>query len=118
MTEEELFRVRGKISVILGGNSGIGKAVALGYARAGAHVVVSSRRASLAEANAAEIRSLVVKALAVACDVRSYGSVAALLDAVLAEFSRVDVLVVSSGVNSKTPTVELSEQEFIRIIDT
>src|SRR5690348_8440968 len=104
---EELFGIRGKSAIILGGNTGIGKAIALGYARAGAHVVASSRRGSLVEATAAEIRALGAKTLTVTCDVLDYNSVTALLDAVLVEFGRVDILVVSSAVISKMPTIDL-----------
>jgi NAD(P)-dependent dehydrogenase (short-subunit alcohol dehydrogenase family) len=115
---EELFGIRSKISVVLGGNAGIGKAISLGYARAGAHVVASGRRGPLVEATAAEIRSLGVKTLALTCDVLDYTSVTSLLHAVIAEFGRVDILVVCSGVNSKMATLNLPDQEFTRIIET
>jgi NAD(P)-dependent dehydrogenase (short-subunit alcohol dehydrogenase family) len=115
---EHLFGIRSQISVVLGGSSGIGKTIALGYARAGAHVVASSRRGPLVEATAGEIRALGAKTLALTCDVLDYNSVSALLDAVLAEFGRVDILVMCSGVNSRKATVDLPEHEFTRTIDT
>src|SRR5712692_713029 len=110
--------LRDKVAVVLGGASGIGKAIALGYARAGANVIVSSRRLDMVEAMAAELRALGSKTLCRASDVTDRRSLDTLCDAVVAEFGRVDILAVTSGILVKTPSADLSEEDWLRVIDT
>lgn len=115
---EKLFGLQEKVAVVLGGTSGIGKAIALGLASAGADVVASSRRQQRVEETAKELRQLGARTLAIPCDVQKYDTLVALRDAVFNEFRAIDILVISSGVISKFPTVELPEQEFSRVLDT
>lgn len=107
----------GKCAVVLGGTSGIGKALALGLARAGADVVASSRSTQGCEAISEEIKSLGRKSLAVASDVTSRSSLEALHGAVLDSFSRVDILLNCAGVTRRVPTLECTEEEWNRIFD-
>ena len=115
---EKLFGLEGKVAVVLGGTSGIGRAIAIGYARAGATVVASSRRSDAVKETAIELEGLNAKTLALTSDVQSQESLVALCQAVVNEFGRVDVLVVSSGLFSKTPSVEMTEEDLVRVVDT
>lgn len=118
MLIQELFGLTGKVAVVLGGTSGIGRAIAVGYAQAGADVVVSGRRLELVEDTAKELENLGSKTLALASDVRNSDSLVSLRDAVVKQLGKVDILVVSSGTTCKIPSAEMKEEDFLRVIDT
>ena len=103
------FSLEGKVAIVTGSGRGIGKALALGLAQAGADVVVLARTAADIENTAGEVRSLGRRALAVPTDVRSGDQVAGMVEATLKEFGRVDILVNNAGASFLTPTLELSE---------
>ncbi|MGB8261458.1 MAG: glucose 1-dehydrogenase [Terracidiphilus sp.] len=113
-----LFDLSGRVAVVTGGTTGLGHAIALGLAEAGADVVVSSRRLEQVERTAAEIEVLGRRSLRVASDVLDRGSLERLLDAVLGAFGKVDILVNAAGVTHKAPTLEESEAEWSRVIET
>src|SRR5260221_6704930 len=110
--------LKSKVAVVIGGTSGIGLTLAKGLAEAGADVVATGRRADLVRSAADEIRALGRKSLAVPSDVTDRSSIEALLAAVEKEFGRVDILLNSAGVTRRTPTVEVSEDEWNRIMET
>ena len=98
------FDLTGKVAVITGGSRGIGRAVALGLAGAGADVVIASRKLDRCEETAAEVRSATGRqALAVACHVGRWEDCDALADAVYDEFGRCDVLVNNAGMSPIYP---------------
>ncbi len=106
-----------QVAVVLGGTSGIGKAIALGYARAGASVIASSRRPEMVEAAAAELCALGSKTLRQTSDVTDRESLERLAAAVVDRFGRVDILMVASGITFKAPSAELAEQDWLRVLD-
>jgi NAD(P)-dependent dehydrogenase (short-subunit alcohol dehydrogenase family) len=114
---EEKFSLKNRIAVVLGGTSGIGQAIARGYARAGATVVASSRDQSRVNAEASEIERLGSKTLRIASDVQDGASLQKLCDETVLAFGQVDILVVTSGVLKKMPSAELPEEEWNRVID-
>ena len=93
------FSCEGKVAVITGGSRGIGRASALALADAGAHVVVSSRKIEDLEKVAEEIRAKGVKGLAVAAHVAKTEDAKALIDRVMKEFGRIDILMNNAGTN-------------------
>lgn len=103
---------------MIGGTSGIGRALALGLAQSGANVVATGRREELARSAAKDIAALGRKSLAVACDVASRASLQSLHDTVCREFDHVDILINSAGTTKKTPTVDVSEDEWSQIFET
>lgn len=107
-----------KTAVVIGGTSGIGRTLAVGFARAGANVVATGRREDLVRSVAEEIRALGRKSLAVTCDVSSRASVETLHAAVVKEFGRVDILLNAAGMTRKTPSLDVSEAEWNQIFDT
>lgn len=113
-----LFDLSGRVAVVLGGTTGLGHAIALGLAEAGADVVASSRRAEQVDAAAGEIEALGRKTLRVTSDVLERATVQALHDAVVKEFGKVDILVNAAGVTHKAPTLEESEGEWSRVVET
>jgi NAD(P)-dependent dehydrogenase (short-subunit alcohol dehydrogenase family) len=115
---QTLFDLSGKVAVVTGGTTGLGYAIALGLAEAGADVVASSRRAPQVEHVAAEIIARGRRSLCVASDVSDRASVQGLHDAVLKEFGRVDILVNAAGITHKGPTLELDDADWSRVMET
>ncbi len=108
----------GKVAVVIGGSSGIGKTIALGLAQAGADVVPSARRLALVSALADQIESLGRRSLRVTCDVADRESLEGLLKATLDAFGEVDIMVYAAGINQRAPTLNFPEADWNRIIDT
>jgi NAD(P)-dependent dehydrogenase (short-subunit alcohol dehydrogenase family) len=112
------LQLNGKVAVVIGGSSGIGRTLARGLAEAGADVVPSARRLELVKSAAAEIESLGRRSLRVASDVNDRESLDSLLKATLAAFGNVDILINCAGFNQRKPTLDLPEADWNRIIDT
>ena len=108
----------GKVAVVVGGSSGIGKTIALGLAQGGADVVASARRLELVKTLADEIESLGRRSLRVPCDVDDRESLEKLLKACVDAFGKVDILVNAAGITKRAPTVDFSEDDWNRILDT
>jgi len=108
----------GKTAVVIGGTSGIGRAIAHGLAQAGAVVVPSSRRAGQVAETANEIEGLGRKSIRVTSDVANRASLQLLLDECVSAFGKVDILINCAGRTRRSPTVETSEEDWNDIIDT
>lgn len=113
-----LFDLSGRVAVVTGGTTGLGHAIALGLAGAGAEVVSSSRRIEQVEKTASEIEALGCRTLRVASDVLDRASLQALHDAVIKEFGKVDILVNAAGVTHKSRTLDVEEADWARVIET
>ena len=107
-----------KVAVVIGGTSGIGRAIALGLAEAGADVIATSRRMEQVEAAAREIEARGRRSLRVASDVADRDSLQRVLDESLAGFGHVDILVNSAGRTKRAPTLDYSEADWNDILDT
>jgi NAD(P)-dependent dehydrogenase (short-subunit alcohol dehydrogenase family) len=114
----EKFQLDGKVAVVVGGSSGIGRTLALGLAQAGADVVSSARRIELVNELAGEIESLSRRTLRMTCDVADRASLEQLLKACLDAFSKVDILVNAAGITKRAPTLDFSEADWNRILET
>jgi NAD(P)-dependent dehydrogenase (short-subunit alcohol dehydrogenase family) len=110
--------LKDRIAVVIGATSGIGKAIALGLADAGADVVPSGRRTKLAKEAASEVEARGRRSLAMAADVSDGGSLQALADATIKKFGKVDILVNAAGRTVRRPTLEVSDTEWNEIMDT
>ena len=87
----ELFDLSGRVAVVIGGTTGLGREIALGYAAAGADVVASSRREQQVDAIAAEIEAVGRRTLRITSDVLDRSSIQRLHDAVMEAFGKVDI---------------------------
>jgi NAD(P)-dependent dehydrogenase (short-subunit alcohol dehydrogenase family) len=110
--------LQGHVAVVVGGTSGLGRAIALGLAEAGADVVASSRRPELVDETARELEALGRRTLRAASDATDRASLESLLAAVLAAFGKVDILVNCAGRTRRVPTLELAEAEWEDILET
>jgi NAD(P)-dependent dehydrogenase (short-subunit alcohol dehydrogenase family) len=106
-----------KVVVVTGGSKGLGRAMALGFAEAGADVVVASRKLKPCEEVAAEIRTRGRRALAVRCHVADWDDCAGLVDATVAEFGRIDVLVNNAGIETTQRPDEVSLDDLAALTD-
>ena len=103
------LNITGKTAVVIGGTSGIGRAIALGYVDAGANVIATSRRKEQVEAVSAEIEERGGKTFRITSDVAERESVKQLLEAVIKKFGSVEILVNSAGRTKRAPTLDFSE---------
>jgi NAD(P)-dependent dehydrogenase (short-subunit alcohol dehydrogenase family) len=114
----KLFDLSGRVAVVVGGTSGIGLAMAVGLAEAGADVVATSRRQEQVDEAAGRIEAAGRKTLRLTSDVADRASLQALCDGVLAEFGKVDILVNCAGKIKREPTVSVTEATWDDIMDT
>jgi NAD(P)-dependent dehydrogenase (short-subunit alcohol dehydrogenase family) len=114
---DEKFSLKDKVAVVLGGTSGIGQAIARGFARAGATTIATSRDRDRVDAQAAEIEALGSRTLRLTSDVQDRASLQSLCDEVVLAFGQVDVLMVTSGALKKMPTADVPDEDWNRIID-
>jgi 2-deoxy-D-gluconate 3-dehydrogenase len=110
--------LKGKVALVTGGNRGIGRAIALGLAGAGADVVVAARDAVTLAAADAELAGCGVRAEGVVTDITDAGAVTDLVDGVLARFGGLDIVVNNSGIVSSEPLLTLTEDEWDRVLNT
>lgn len=109
----ELFDLSGKVALVTGASRGLGHAIALGLAAAGADVVAVSRTRDACAEVTRELGSLGRRALALECDISNWQQVEALVESAYAAFGRCDVLVNNAGVTQKmTPLTQTTEQMF------
>jgi len=117
-TPAELFDMSGKVALVTGGSRGMGRAISLAFARAGADVVVASRKIEACEEVAQLIREMGRRTLAIACHVGNWDDIAAMIDTVYAEFGRVDVLVNNAGMSPAAPcSADVGEELFDKVVD-
>ncbi len=114
----QLFSLEGKIAVVTGGTSGIGRALSLGLAEAGADVVATARRKQQVDDAAAEIEALGRRTLRLASDVCDRSTLEQVLGAALERFGKVDILINCAGRIKRTPTLTMPEEEWTAILDT
>jgi NAD(P)-dependent dehydrogenase (short-subunit alcohol dehydrogenase family) len=112
------FDLTGKVAVVIGGTSGIGRAIAHGLAEAGADVVPTSRRMQQVETAAGEVEQRGRRSLRIASDVTDRASLESLLQRCLDAFGKVDILVNSAGKTKRVPTLDLTDADWNDIIET
>ncbi|HJP84838.1 MAG TPA: glucose 1-dehydrogenase [Gemmatimonadaceae bacterium] len=112
------FDLANRVAVVVGGTSGIGKAIALGLAEAGADVVATGRRQNLVEEVAREVEQRGRRSLVTTADVTSTSSINDLARTVIGKFGKVDILVNAAGITVRRATIDVSDSEWTAIIDT
>jgi NAD(P)-dependent dehydrogenase (short-subunit alcohol dehydrogenase family) len=113
-----LMSLEGKVAVITGGTSGIGRALSLGLADAGADVVATARRREQVDETAAALESRGRKTLRIQSDVGDRASLQRLHDEIVKSFGKVDILINCAGRIKRAPTLTFPEEEWTAIIDT
>lgn len=114
----DVLGLKGRTAIVIGGTSGIGRAIAVGLAVAGANVIASGRRSDLVDETAAELREYGADTIAQTCDVRDVGTLYELRDSCVSTFRRVDALINAAGTTHRGPTLETSDSEWNEVLET
>ena len=117
MKPSELFDLSGKVAIVTGGGSGIGRQMATGLAEAGADVALCARKPERCEEVARELGQLGIRAFGMRCDVRDPAEVQAVVDRTRAEFGRIDVLVNNAGTSWGAPAEDHPLEAWQKVID-
>ena len=113
-----LFDLAGKVAIVTGTSRGLGQYFARALARAGADLVLTSRNLETLKPFQAEIQALGRDALPLALDVRDHDSIRKMVDAVMARHGRIDILVNNAGCNVRKPALEISWDDWNKVLDT
>ena len=111
------FDLSGRVALVTGGNRGIGRGIATGLARAGAHVVVAARDEVRTRDTVEELTDLGARAVGIRCDVQRRDDIDAAVDRCRAEFTGLDILVNNAGVSAGGPPQHLDEETWDRVLD-
>lgn len=112
------FSLEGKVAVVTGGTSGIGRALSIGLADAGADVIATARRQQQVDETASEIESRGRKTFRQTSDVSDRASLERLLAVTLEHFGKVDILINCAGIIKRAATLDFPEEEWINILNT
>lgn len=114
----DFFSLKGKTALVTGAGRGIGRVLAIGLAEAGADVVCLARTGSEIEATARVVRERGRRALAVTADITQKDQVEAAVQAAVAEFGRIDVLINNAGMNIRKPALAVQETDWDTVVET
>jgi NAD(P)-dependent dehydrogenase (short-subunit alcohol dehydrogenase family) len=118
MTGASLFDLTGKVALVTGASKGLGSAIAVGLAKAGARLALCARSENGLAGTRAAVEAAGGEARTFEMDVLSRASVRDAVAAAVAAFGRIDILVNNAGVNVRKPALELDEEEWDRVVDT
>ena len=113
-----LFDLSGRVAVVVGATSGIGRTLALGLADAGADVVATGRRETLVEEVAKEIESRGRRTLRCPADVCDQQGLERLRDLCLAQYGAIDIMLYASGVTKRVASIEMTDEDWDRLMET
>ena len=115
---KDLFGLSGKVAIVTGTSRGLGQYFATALARAGADLVITSRKLSALTEFKKEIESLGRKALPVQLDVLSQSDIENMVRVAVKEYGKIDILVNNAGMNIRKPTTEVTQQDWDAVLDT
>ena len=115
---QQLLDFTGKVAIVTGGGRGIGPAIALGFADAGADVVITSRTKTELDEVVKEIEKMGKKGLAVTADIGKAADVQKVVDAAVDKFGEIDILVNNAGFFPYSPFLDITEEDWDRVQDT
>ena len=111
-----MFDLTGKVAIVTGGAGGLGRPISIGLAKAGADVVVDDLEKANPQAVADEVKALGRKALAVSYDVTSAAAMQEMVDKVMKEFGKVDILMNTAGINCRFSAEEMPAEEYEKVV--
>ena len=117
MRVHELFDLSGKVAVVTGGGSGLGRQMAVGLAEAGADLVLCARKVERCEETAAAVRELGRRALALPCDIRQPEQIVEVVEGAVAELGRVDILVNNAGTSWGAAPEDVPIEGWQKVLD-
>jgi NAD(P)-dependent dehydrogenase (short-subunit alcohol dehydrogenase family) len=115
---ENQFDLTGKVAIVTGTSRGLGQYMGRALARAGADLVITSRKIESLQPFKEEIEALGRRALPVALDVRDYDSIQRLVPAVLEYYGKIDILVNNAGLNVRKPALDITWEDWNVVLET
>lgn len=117
MHVSELFSLKGKVAIVTGGGRGLGEQIAIGFAEAGANVVVCSRRVDACEEVSGKLKEIGVESLALKCDITNPEDVKNVVEQTVEKFGRIDILVNNSGASWGAPAEEMPLEAWQKVLN-
>ncbi|MFT9597932.1 SDR family oxidoreductase [Mesobacillus sp.] len=117
MHVSELFSLKGKVAIVTGGGRGLGEQIAIGFAEAGANVVVCSRRVEACEEVSGKLKEIGVESLALKCDITNPEDVKNVVEQTVEKFGRIDILVNNSGASWGAPAEEMPLEAWQKVLN-
>ena len=110
------MRLKDKVAIITGGGRGIGRAIAIGFAHQGAHIVVAARTESEIIEVADKVKALGRESLGIVCDISNEDQVKNLVDLTMRKFNQIDVLINNAGIGSMRPVYATQLESFEKVL--
>ncbi|MBT2682501.1 SDR family oxidoreductase [Bacillus sp. ISL-37] len=117
MHVSELFSLKGKVAIVTGGGRGLGEQIAIGFAEAGANVVVCSRRVEACEVVSGKLKEIGVESMALKCDITNPEDVKNVVEQTRERFGRIDILVNNSGASWGAPAEEMPLEAWQKVLN-
>jgi NAD(P)-dependent dehydrogenase (short-subunit alcohol dehydrogenase family) len=117
MHVSELFSLKGKVAIVTGGGRGLGEQIAIGFAEAGANVVVCSRRVEACEEVSGKLKEIGVESMALKCDITNPEDVKNVVEQTRERFGRIDILVNNSGASWGASAEEMPLEAWQKVIN-
>lgn len=117
MHVSELFSLKGKVAIVTGGGRGLGEQIAIGFAEAGANVVVCSRRVEACEEVSGKLKEIGVDSLALKCDITNPEDVKNVVQQTVEKFGRIDILVNNSGASWGAPAEDMPLEAWQKVLN-
>jgi NAD(P)-dependent dehydrogenase (short-subunit alcohol dehydrogenase family) len=118
MTVKQLFDLTGRVAIVTGGSTGLGRQMAEGLAEMGANLVLCARKKERCQQAAEDLQKLGVKTVALACDVKNPADIHQVVDATMAQFGRIDILINNAGTSWGAPVEEMHLEHWNKVIET
>jgi gluconate 5-dehydrogenase len=118
MNVKQLFDLTGRVAIITGGSIGLGRQMAEGLGEMGANLVLCARKKERCQQAAEDLRKLGVETLPLACDVKNPADIHQVVDATMAQFGRVDILINNAGTSWGAPVEEMRLEQWNKVIET
>jgi NAD(P)-dependent dehydrogenase (short-subunit alcohol dehydrogenase family) len=118
MNVKQLFDLTGRVAIVTGGSIGLGRQMAEGLAEMGANLVLCARKKERCQQAAEDLQKLGVKTLALACDVKTPADIQQVVDATMAHFGRIDILINNAGTSWGAPVEEMRLEHWNKVIET
>jgi NAD(P)-dependent dehydrogenase (short-subunit alcohol dehydrogenase family) len=118
MNVKQLFDLSGRVAIVTGGSIGLGRQMAEGLAEMGANLVLCARKKERCQQAAEVLQKLGVKTLALACDVKTPADIQQVVDATMAQFGRIDILINNAGTSWGAPVEEMRLEQWNKVIET